>query len=56
MKTLRCIVTLLVIPILARAELRWRGKELEFHPSASDTEVKAKFIFANSGAAPVIIE
>ena len=37
MKTLRCIVALLAIPLLARAELRWDKKEVERHPTGNGT-------------------
>jgi hypothetical protein len=40
----------------ARAQLRWESRELEFHPSLTDTQVVAQFHFTNAGSKPIKIK
>ena len=56
MKAFRFLALLLLTPCLAHAGIEWERKQLEFHPSASDTEVKAEFNFTNTGKTAVTIE
>ncbi|MDD2710338.1 MAG: DUF1573 domain-containing protein [Verrucomicrobiae bacterium] len=39
----------------AFAQLQWDKRDLEFHPGAADTNVVARFTFANAGSHPVTI-
>jgi hypothetical protein len=50
-----CIVALFVLPCLGHAQVRWEKTQLDFYPSASDTQVKAVFNFTNTGPDPVTI-
>ena len=56
MKTLPFLAAFCCFTSLVHAGLQWENKRLEFHPSASDTEVKAEFTFTNTGSEPVTIE
>jgi len=40
----------------SHAQLKWEKRNLEFHPSVSDTQVVAEFPFANIGKKPVKIK
>lgn len=56
MNAFRLLALLLLIPYLAHAGIEWERKQLEFHPAAGDTEVKAEFNFSNTGKTAVTIE
>ena len=56
MKSLRLLTLLLLSPCPARAGIEWERKQLEFHPAAGGTEVKAVFNFSNTGTTPVTID
>ena len=55
MKSLSFFLTIWVWQSYAYADLQWEKKELEFHPSVTDTSVKAEFKFTNPGPGPVTI-
>ena len=40
---------------IAFAQLQWDKRELEFRPTATDTNVVARFTFSNAGNYPVTI-
>lgn len=50
-----CLVLIFGVCGVARAQLRWESRSLEFHPSFADTKVTAEFHFTNIGQKPVRI-
>ena len=56
MKILPSFAAFFSLASLVHAGLQWENKRLEFHPSATDTEVKAEFTFTNTGSEPVTID
>lgn len=55
MKPLASALALLLLPILAQAELKWERPLQEFQRSPEDKFVEARFAFRNVGNAPVTI-
>ena len=48
------IIFILMSPV-ARAELKWDKRDVEFHPSLNETNVVAKYVFENVGQKTVKI-
>jgi uncharacterized protein DUF1573 len=56
MKILLCPVAFFLFQCAVCAGLEWEKTQLEFHPSATDAEVKGDFNFTNTGKEPVTID